>query len=239
MNEMELLKTSRGTPQSSPKGSKGRGKSISESELVLDIMEQITPILIKAMTTGMDAVMKSVVTSEQSKIVKLEVMIDSLEMEADKRERYSRRPILRFQDIPEKSDEVTNQLIIETISQTMGLTNIGENQLERSHRVGPKENNQGKPRERRIIVRFRSEAIRDSVFRARSQLKVHNLQNRGNAIYINEDLTAKRSELAYKTRQLKRKKTIMDGWTFAGKVLIKTNAGLIREVVSRKYLHIN
>ena len=67
----------------------------------------------------------------------------------------------------------------------------------------------------------------------------HNLQNRGNAIYINEDLTAKRSELAYETRQLKRSKTSMDCWTFAGKVLIKTNAVLIREVVSRKDLHIN
>ena len=82
-----------------------------------------------------------------------------------------------------------------------------------------------------IIVRFRSEAIGDSVFRARSQLKVHNLQNRGNAIYINEDLTAKISELAYETRQLKRKKTIMNCWTFAGKVLIKTNAGLGRLVL--------
>ena len=183
--------------------------------------------------------MKSLVTSEQSQIVKLEEMIDSLEMEADKRERYSRRPILRFQGIPETSDEVTNQLIIEKISQTIGLTNIGENQLDRSHRVGPKENKQGQPRERTMIVRFRSEAIRDSVFRARRQLKVHNLQNLGKAIYINEDPTAKRSELAYETRQLKRKKTVMDCVTFAGKVLIKTIAGLIREVVSRKDLHIN
>ena len=236
---MELLKTSRGTPQPPSKGNKGRAKSTSESEQVFDIMEQIATILIKTMTTAMNAVMKSLVTSDQRKIVKLEERIDSLEMEADKRERYSRRPNLRVQGIPETSDEVTNQLSIDTISQTMGLTNIGENQLERGHRVGPKENRQGQPRERPIIVRFRSEAIRDSVFRARSQLKAHNLQNRGNAIYNNEDLTAKRSELAYETRQLKRNKTIMDCWTFAGKVLIKTNAGLIREVVSRKDLHIN
>ena len=94
------------------------------------------------MTTAMNAVMKSLVTSDQRKIVKLEERIDSLEMEANKREQYSMRPNLRFQGIPEKPDEVTNQLIVDTISQTMGLTNIGENQLERSHRVGPKENRQ-------------------------------------------------------------------------------------------------
>ena len=187
----------------------------------------------------MTAVMKSIVKSEERKIVKLEERIDALEMEADKWEQYCRRPNLRFQGIPETADEVTNKLIIATISETMGLTNIGENQLEQSHRVGPKENKDGQPRERPIIVCFRSEAIRDSVFRARSQLKVHNLQNRGKAIYINEDLTANRSELAYETRQMKRKKTIMHCWTYAGKVLIKTNAGLIREFVSRKDLRIN
>ena len=197
VNEMELLKTSRDTPTSS--SNKGK-KSTSESEhLVLDVMEQIAPILIKTMTAAMTAVMKSIVTSEETKIVKLEERIDTLEMEADKREQYSRRPNLRFQGIPETADEDTNKLIIATISETMGLTNIGENQLERSHRVGPKENKDGKPRERPIIVRFRSEAVRDSVFRARSKLKDHNLQNRGNAVYINEDLTAKRSELAYET----------------------------------------
>ena len=83
---------------------------------MLDVMEQIAPILIKTMTAAMTAVMISIVTSEERKIVKLEERIDALEMEADKREQYSRRPNLRFQGIPETADEYTNKLIIATIS---------------------------------------------------------------------------------------------------------------------------
>ena len=104
VTEMEQLNTSRGTPTSSWKGGRGRGKSSSESEhLVLEIMEQIAPILIETMTTAMNVVMKSLVTSEQSKIVKLEERNDSLDMEAGKREQYSQRPNLRVQGMSPKS----------------------------------------------------------------------------------------------------------------------------------------
>ena len=132
----------------------------------------------------MNQVMKSLVMMEHNKIRTLEERIDSLEMEADKREQYSRRPKYRFQSIPEKPNETTNQFIMETIKQTMDQTNLNENQLERSHRVGPKENKQRQPRERPIIVRFRIDTSRDSVFCAESELKIHSLQNRGNAIFI-------------------------------------------------------
>ena len=67
----------------------------------------------------------------------------------------------------------------------------------------------------------------------------HNKQNCDNAIFVNEELSAKRSELAYKTRQVKRKKMTMDCWTFTGKVLVKNNGGLIREVISKREAHFN
>ena len=157
VNEMELLMTYRGTPQPPSKGNKGRAKSTSESELVFDIMEQIAPILIKTMTTAMNAVMKSLLTSDNRKIVKLEERIDSLEMEANKREQYSRRPNLRFQGIPEKPDEVTNQLIIDTISQTMGLTNSRSVIASARRRTG--KNNRENARLSFVSVARRSEIV--------------------------------------------------------------------------------
>ena len=84
----------------------GWGKSSNES--VLEIMEQIAPILIKTMTTATNHVKKSLLTTEHDKIRTLEETIDNLEMEADKREHYSRRPNLRLQGIPEKTNERTN-----------------------------------------------------------------------------------------------------------------------------------
>ena len=53
----------------------------------------------------------------------------------------------------------------------------------------------------------RDEATRDDIFRARAQLKRHNSIDKDKAIFINEDVAAKR---AYKTRLLKRGKTIAD-----------------------------
>ena len=83
-----------------------------------------------------------------------------------------------------------------------------------------------------MIVRFRSEAVRDEVFRARTRLKEYNRQFQDNQIHVNEDLTAKRAMLAYRTRQLKRQKQIADCWTYAGRVLIKSVIGTVKEFVT-------
>ena len=63
--------------------------------------------------------------------------------------------------------------MITVVQKKLGLSQIGADQLERSHRIGPKQDEKGAPRKRAIIVRFRSEAIRDEVFRARVNLKEH------------------------------------------------------------------
>ena len=154
------------------------------------------------------------------------------EAEADRREQYSRRPNLRFQGIPEEDGENIDAVVIGTIQQKLGLTHIGADHLERSHRLGPKKDEQGRPRKRAMIVRFRSEAVRDEVFRARTRLKEYNRQFKDNQIHVNEDLTAKRAMLAYRTRQLKRQKQIADCWTYACRVLIKTNIGTVKEIVT-------
>ena len=83
----------------------------------------------------------------------------------------------------------------------------------------------------------RDEAARDDVFRARAQLKRHNSIDTDKAIFLNEDLTAKRVSLAYKTSLLKlEKKTIADCWTYSGRVLIKTTSGVIKEIHATKDL---
>ena len=44
----------------------------------------------------------------------------------------------------------------------LGLSQIGADQLERSDKIGPKQDEKGSPRKRAVIVRFRTlEAVRD------------------------------------------------------------------------------
>ena len=81
------------------------------------------------------------------------------------------------------------------------------NHIERSHRLGPKTSADGRKRERAIIVRLRSERVRDEVYRSRFKLKTIQPDKR---VFINEDLTARRAGLARQTRALKKVHKVND-----------------------------
>ena len=83
-----------------------------------------------------------------------------------------------------------------------------------------------------MIVKFATYRARNRVFRAKAQLRQSDVQN----IFINEDLTRERSELFYKARRMKKTRQIMDCWTSDGKILLKTNQGAVKSVVSLEEL---
>ena len=62
------------------------------------------------------------------------------------------------------------------------------------------------------------------------QLYEADINQRG--IFINEDLTRKRSNLLWKARQMKKEKKINDCWSYDGKVMVKTLANKIELISS-------
>ena len=78
----------------------------------------------------------------------------------------------------------------------------------------------GKARQRNIIIKFNRESVRDRAYKARFNLKTRNKDGH-RRIFVNEDLTATRGALAYRTRTLKKEGRIMDCWTVAGKIMVK------------------
>ena len=159
-------------------------------------------------------------------IKSLEDRIVTLEHENDNVEQYSRRANLRVCGIPEaNAGEDTDTIVLAVFNDKLGMEPpLQPSDLERSHRLGRKaDDGQGPSRTRPIIVRFGSERVRDTVYRARTRLKGHD-------IYINEDLTARRAKLTYDVRQLKRGKKILDCWTSYGKVVVKDTTGRIKEI---------
>ena len=111
-------------------------------------------------------------STKDGTIKKLEQRVDQLEEAADNTEQYSRHPNQRVHGIAEQADENTDQLIIKLVNDQMQFQPpIQLNQIERSHRLGPKTSADGRKRERAIIVRFRSERVRDEVYRSRFKLK--------------------------------------------------------------------
>ena len=170
---------------------------------------------------------------KEQRISQLEQKVQLLELQADGVEQYSRRANLRLYGIPEdENGENTDAKVLEVVNERMRIhPPIQQNDIERSHRLGPKTDRQGQRRSRSIIVRFASERTRDGVYRARFKLKNFNTNHA--PIFINEDLTATRSAIAAEARQLKKNKKILDTWTAAGNILVKTLLGTIVQIKSK------
>ena len=65
--------------------------------------------------------------------------------------------------------------------------------------------------------------------KARKELKSYESDN---PIYLNEDLTRKRYQVARQARALKKDKKIDDTWTYDGKIFVKLNDGITRVVTT-------
>ena len=102
--------------------------------------------------------------------------------------------------------------------------------LERSHRLGPSQDKEGRLRVRSVIVRFRTERLLDSVYARRTRLKDYNKHHRDAQVFINEDLTQRRASMAYQTRELKSQHKISDCWTHYGIIVVKETNNTIKRI---------
>ena len=95
------------------------------------------------------------------RIKQLEKKVETLELDSDKVEQYSRRSNHRFSGIHEADNDVedTTEKILQIINDDMEVP-VSRDQVERSHRLGPKVDRNGKARQRNIIIRFNRESVR-------------------------------------------------------------------------------
>ena len=140
---------------------------------------------IDALTTTLERLSR-VVEEKDARITSLEKEVHELADANDSLEQYTRRPNLRFEGIPEAGHgEDTDEKVLDIANGKLQL-----HDLERSHRLGRRVDKEGRPRTCAIIVRFRSERLRDKVFRARTKLKTYNRERQDQQqIFINDDLT--------------------------------------------------
>jgi hypothetical protein len=151
----------------------------------------------------------------------------------DRLEAYSRRENLVITGLPVVSyseaansgdtDTTTSSLdtemaVIELCREKLKLS-VTSNDISIAHRLLKK--NKGS-KNSPVIVRFTSRKVRDTVFRARRQLKeLKSNDEVTQKIFINEDLTKQTSEIFYYARDLVKKKKLYSTWTNGGVVMIK------------------
>ena len=129
---------------------------------------------------------------KDEKITQLEKTIEnlvekqkSLSSEIDDLEQYSRRNCLVLHGANESNDENTNEIIIKTFSEELGVE-IKEDDLDKSHRLGKPKRKDNKPR--LIIVMFARYAVRRKTF-------MNNIMKlKGKQLLITESLTSSRMQ---------------------------------------------
>ena len=175
------------------------------------------------MTESLDALSKKIdeleteIKNKDEKIQLLENRVEILEeekesqgKEIDDLEQYSRRNCLLLHGVVETNAECTDDIIIKTCAEELGI-DVKQEDLDRSHRLGKVKRNDNKPRP--IIVKFARYAVRNKVFSNKKKLK-------GKKLLITESLTVYRMKLLDEARQ---KYGVRNVWTYDGRVMYKEN----------------
>ena len=173
-------------------------------------------------------------------IKSLQQTVAQMQMKIDEHEQYSRREALRISGlVPPQSDddeeqstegtsanENTDNLVLAFCNEVLALSPpLDMSDIARSHRSGDPSAGNARP----VLVKFSTYRIRDRVIRARKKLKTYNKDN-PHPVYINEDLTKLRADLAYRARQFKKEKLISDTWTWDGIIRIKDNTNHVHVI---------
>ena len=185
------------------------------------VMEQLRKTICSDLQKQMSE-LKDLIAEKDNKIKDLEKKVDALENRNDDLEQYTRRNSLRLHGVEEKENEDILQTALDLFATEID-TDIRPAAIDRVHRIGKKTSDR-KPRP--VIVKFTNYIDRKRVFEAKSRLR----NNSSQRIFVNEDLTQKRSHLLYQARQLRKNHRIMGCWTIDGRVLIKTLNGKVVNV---------
>lgn len=139
---------------------------------------------------------------------------DRLAAKTDDLEQRSRLENLRIFGLAEKSNENTDQLVLD-VAKKVGVT-LNLSSIARSHRVGKKRPGSSRP----VIVKFVSFADRQRMFGAKKNLK-------GTKITIKEDLTNTRMEILKAAMNHFSDSSV---WTQNGTIVIKSPGGQFHHI---------
>ena len=147
----------------------------------------------------------------KSEVDSLSTKIEKIEKLQDQQEQYSRRNCLLVHGIAEEKEEITDEVIINTLNEKLDL-GIKLREIDRTHRIGESKKTRGKNRP--IIVKFVRYNERNRVFRNKKKLK-------GQRIAITESLTKIRMD---KLKQANETNEFTNVWTNDGKIFFKLSS---------------
>ena len=185
--------------------------------------------------------------------------VAALKVRVDDHEQHGRRDSIRIFGLSEESSGTPDEKVLRLCNKRMKLQPpLMLDEISISHRVGkPKETEDGTPIPRPLLVKFATRRSKNRVMEVKKELRpkeppAATPHPRGEAapdvednedwkadginIYLADDLTKMRANLAYRARQAKRDKKLMDTWVIDTKIMIKDNYSRISQVTSVEHL---
>ena len=189
--------------------------------------------------------LKEEISSLRQTIREKDDIINDLTNRLDALEQYTRRNSVRITGIPETSgqEKEDTDTVVMKVGEALGLE-IKPEMIDRSHRIGKPGMQPCRP----IIVKFASYRYKSVLMRARRGLKNKSASSLGfsgsghtaastpssaaaaaatpvpraaDRVFVNDDLTRARAQLAAQARKLKREGGIQDTWVFDGDIFVK------------------
>jgi hypothetical protein len=187
------------------------------------IVNSVVQSLIPQIISGINESLTTKITSLECENKVLKDQISEMQVQADRAEQYSRRNCLRVSGIPETEKEDTDGIILKMVND-LGA-NLSIDEIDRTHRLGPRKQVGSKPRD--IIIKFVSYRARQKLYNVRTSAKTTDPYKK---VYVNEALTRYRSEMFYDARKLASDKLVEGAWTHDGQVLVRDLKRVIHRI---------
>ena len=200
------------------------------------------------------------IQAKDEEITILRSEVTNLKVKYDDLEQHGRRGSMRIFGVPEHTKGTVDDKVLRLVNSHLKVSPpLVLEDIEVAHRLGkpppkpqvsdppdapePDEDNSEhslpppvRPTTppRSIIVKFASRRTKARVMKCKKNLKDNPFEAADGSrysVYLADDLTKRRAQMAYEARQLKRAGLIQDTWTFDSKILIKDLRNRIKPVM--------
>ena len=223
-------------------------------------LEKIKSVIVPLLTPYKEALstanaeikqLKSQMSEKDTTIRALTKDIQELQIKCDDIEQQGRKGSIRMFGVPESTPGTTDNKVLSILNDNVKVTpKLTLDDLEVTHRVGrpPRgsaaqnegtgENAEEAParrekKPRAILIKFASRRTKTLVMEAKKKLKSNPYKDQNGheyKIFIQDDLTTRRANLAFLARQAKNSQRINDTWVSFSKVMVKDIHGRIHTI---------
>ena len=192
-----------------------------------------------------NASLKRQLADRDATIDKLNQEVDALKITIDDLEQHGRKGSIRVFGLPEDTPGQVDEKIVTLVNEHLKVRPpIALEDVEVAHRLGkPPEQtvvlesdqaaSQTRPTSRAVIVRFASRRTKSRVMKEKKNLKTNPFMRANGtpaSVYLTDDLTKRRAQLAYQARQLKREGKLSDTWVCDARIYIKDNHNHVSQI---------